>query len=183
MPVKNSLSELGLAFGMPATARAASVSIRVFSADVSVQDRDFEWKKVIRAIHGMLALRDDWDGLGAKSPSSDIISAAMRLADAKRRTNESPAPTRVAPTPAGTIAMEWQQGSVYTEAEVVAPDRSEWMQIANGLPTEHWVEVVPHDVRGVSDADNGVTQATIDQLNEIVPAPTHLPTVYWGRCG
>jgi hypothetical protein len=103
------------------------------------QDRDYQWEKIIRAIHGMLALHDDWDGLGAKSPSSDIIFYAMRLADAKRQSDYA-APTRVAATPAGTIGLEWQQGSIYTEAEIVAPYRSEWMQIIAGTPTKHWSE-------------------------------------------
>ncbi len=109
------------------------------------EDRDSEWKKAIRKIHSMLALRDDWDGLGAKAPSSAAVFHGIRLAIAKLETPDYPAPTRVVVTPAGTIGLEWQRGSVYTEAEVGESSQSDWMRIVPGRNTEHWSEYVPDE--------------------------------------
>ena len=83
-------------------------------------ERVSQWNKMIRKIHVMLTLTDDWDGIGATAPSWSIVFSALELAYALRETSHYPAPTRVAPTPSGTVGLEWQQPSVYTEAEIVA---------------------------------------------------------------
>ena len=110
-------------------------------------ERVSQWNKIIRKIHAMLTLCDDWDGMGAIAPSWSIVFSALELAYALRETAHYPAPTRVAPTPAGTVGLEWQQPSVYTEAEIVAPGRSEWMQIKDGEQPVHWAQ------DGIPDTD------------------------------
>ena len=129
------------------------------------EDRDSEWKKAIRKIHRMLALRDDWDGLGAKAPSSATVDHAIRVARAKLNTRDYPAPTRVIATPAGTIGLEWQKGPVYTEAEVGGSNQSDWMQIIPGREPTHWSEYVPEE--SVESPDPS--------------PPQSLPQVYWAK--
>jgi hypothetical protein len=104
------------------------------------EDRDYEWRRVIRTIYRMVELRDDWDGLGASAPTMEVLSSAIRLAEDKFKTLDYPAPTRVVATPAGTVGFEWQQGSIYTEAEVVRSGHSEWMQLVPGYAPKHWTE-------------------------------------------
>jgi hypothetical protein len=101
-------------------------------------ERVSRWDRIIRKMHAMFLLGDDWDGMGAKAPSRDIVFAALELACGLREVYDYPAPTRVAPTPAGTIGLEWQEPSIYTEAEIVASGRSEWMQIKDEEQPVHW---------------------------------------------
>jgi hypothetical protein len=115
---------------------------------ISVEDvRVLEWDRIIRKLHEMLTLRDDWDGMGAIAPPRDVVFSALDLAYHFRALEEFPAPTRVAPTPSGTIGLEWQQPSVYTEAEILASSRSEWMQMKDGENPVHWVH------HGLPDTD------------------------------
>jgi hypothetical protein len=95
----------------------------------------------------MLTLKDDWDGMGAIAPPRDVIFSAIELAYHFRELEEFPAPTRVAPTPSGTIGLEWLQPPVYTEAEVLPSGRSDWMQIRDGEAPVHWTH------HGMPDTD------------------------------
>ncbi len=110
-------------------------------------ERVSRWNKTIRKMHAMLTLSDDWDGMGAIAPAWNIVFSALELAYALRAVVDYPAPTRVAPTPAGTVGLEWQQPSAYTEVEIVAPGHSEWMQIKDGEEPVHWAQ------DGVPDTD------------------------------
>jgi len=114
-------------------------------ANTAEVERLSRWDKIIRKIHAMLTLSDDWDGMGASPPPWSIVFSAVELACAFRAVHDYPAPTRVTPTPAGTIGLEWQEPSVYTEAEIVALGQSEWMQIKDGEQPVHWT------VNGIPD--------------------------------
>ena len=156
------MQELQSPFG--STRPAADARSYSFTA-VASENRDYEWLRVVRRIHGMQALRDDWDGLGAIAPSLETIRQALLLAEVKWRTNDYAAPTRVVASPAGTIVLEWQQGSTYTEAEVAEENRSEWMQIAPGSPAKHWTECERYE--------------SVDP--DYTPQVKDLPTVYWAN--
>ena len=122
--------------------------IDVSSPAMTLEDlRVAEWDRIIRKLHEMLSLRDDWDGMGAIAPSRDVVFSAIELAYHFRALEEFPAPTRVAATPSGTIGLEWQQPSVYTEAEVLPSGRSDWMQMKAGEAPVHWVH------HGMPDTD------------------------------
>jgi hypothetical protein len=106
---------------------------------ISVEtNRLAEWDKAIRIMHAMLSLGDDWDGMGAKAPAWDIVFSAIELAYSLRSYRDYPAPTRATATPAGTIGLEWQIPSVYTEVEVVATGGFDWMVIKDGEQPKHW---------------------------------------------
>jgi hypothetical protein len=113
----------------------------------SESERVAGWDKAIRIMHTMLSLSDDWDGMGAIAPSRDIVFSALELGSAHRASRDFPAPTRVTATPSGTIGLEWQQPSVYTEVEIVASREFDWMQIKDGEPAKHWTD------DGVRDTD------------------------------
>ncbi len=181
MAIMKDMDELGSLFGPRRLELASEVASRASLRSRASEDRDAAWKKSIRMIHGMLALNDDWDGMGAKAPSSALIFYAMEMAEAKLRTCDYPAPTRVTATPAGTIGLEWQQGSTYTEAEIVAPYKSEWMQIAPGMPVKHWVESGERAYGAPTHRVDATTCGTTDELQEVFGPKQDFPPVYWGR--
>ena len=97
------------------------------------------WDKVMRELEAMRELEDDWDGLGARGPTAEIIDSAIGLAHLLHGRSMD-APTRVVPGPEGTVILEWQDpdGS-YSEVEVVRPFYAEVMAIEPGKPARHWV--------------------------------------------
>ena len=97
-----------------------------------------KWDQVIEQLNTMMSLEDDWDGMGAEAPSREIIVSAIGLAEVFRSKGYPP-PTRVAATPSATVGLEWQEPPVYLEVEMITPDRSEWMQIIEGMPPVHGV--------------------------------------------
>jgi hypothetical protein len=100
--------------------------------------RNPQWDKVIERLNTMISLSDDWDGMGAEAPSREIILSSIDLVEVFR-SRGFPPPTRVAATPSGTVGLEWQEPPVYLEVEIITPDRSEWMRIAEGTPPVHGV--------------------------------------------
>jgi hypothetical protein len=157
------LDEQWTSYGTSFPAMSAPSASRFGCEARQAEDRDSEWRRIIRKVYRMLALRDDWDGLGAKAPLVAIVIHAIRLAEGKLRTRDYPAPTRVVATPAGTIGFEWQQGAIYTEAEVVGPDQSEWMQLVPGFAPKHWTE------REMEEPEQAVSTMNAQSL----------PHVYW----
>src|SRR5262249_51228524 len=109
-------------------------------ADVSTPDagRTAKWDHVIEQLKTMMSLEDDWDGMGAEAPSREMMVSAIDLAEVFRSRGYPP-PTRVAATPSATVGLEWQEPPVYLEVEIITPDRTEWMQIIEGMPPAFWV--------------------------------------------
>jgi hypothetical protein len=90
-----------------------------------------KWRMVVRALEPLRRLRDNWDGLGAAAPSAGVVDTAIDLASHLSR-HDLPAPTTVAPTPAGTILFTWDNAwdeAQYWELEIRTPNWLEWMQI------------------------------------------------------
>jgi hypothetical protein len=141
------------------------------------------WDRIIRKLHTMLSIDDDWDGMGAKAPSREIVFSAIELASALCSIDDYPAPTRVAATPAGTIGLEWQQPSVYTEAEIVAPYRSEWMQIKEGMPPEHWAYdgILAADFRPGTTATPAGTTGPRRQDEFVSATAAMIGLAYWAK--
>jgi hypothetical protein len=62
------------------------------------------------------------------------------------------------------VVFEWQQGPIYTEAEVVEGCLSLWMQVVPGRRAKHW------------------TECEVCEADDRVPPVVHmrnLPPVYW----
>jgi hypothetical protein len=102
-------------------------------------NNDQSWRKwtcVIRSLLGLEFLQDDWDGQGASSPPLPVVWRAIRVAENLQKVGQTPPVTAVA-TPAGTILFTWGDQSIYFEAEIVSPDRLEWMEKEQGKPATH----------------------------------------------
>jgi hypothetical protein len=133
----------------------ADYAPRVFTEESRRRDG---WNKAIRIVHTMFLLSDDWDGMGAKAPSRNIVFSALQLAYDLCDSDGYPAPTRVSHSPAGTIGFEWQDPPVYTEVEIVGPSRFDWMQIQDGEEPKHWTQGQVHEdplPNGVANTLNG----------------------------
>lgn len=96
---------------------------------VFVCERDSSrWLKALEEIDRYRELDDDWDGMSADAPPTEIVESAIRLAN-ELWIADFPAPTSWIATPSGTVGFEWRSRHFYLEIEVVSPDRIEWMRI------------------------------------------------------
>jgi hypothetical protein len=95
------------------------------------------WDHIMDDLLGMRALQNDWDGMGAEAPSSQLVDSTLRFAQTLRRRGY-PCPSRVGAGPNGTVLFEWQLVQMYLEAEITEPRLAEWMQIVPGQPPRHW---------------------------------------------
>ena len=97
-----------------------------------------EWADILDRLNGFSGLQDDWDGLGAKAPSLELVGSALEFARLLRQIGHEP-PSSVAAGPDGTVLFDWQAGPLYVEAEITTPYHAEWMQVVPGQPARHWV--------------------------------------------
>src|SRR5438132_11351375 len=96
------------------TQRVTSTTILENSALLTDQARREldRWDEVVDDLLAMRALQDDWDGMGAEAPSSQLVESALRFAQTLRRQGY-PCPSRVGAGPNGTVLFEWQLEQMY----------------------------------------------------------------------
>ena len=95
------------------------------------------WSPIIERIEAIRQLRDDWDGLGAKAPSTELFLTAAVLVHFWMENKQTP-PTRVVAGTAGTIIFEWQTpDGQYAEWEIDRPRHADIMLKMPGRPIEH----------------------------------------------
>lgn len=78
------------------------------------------WVALERHLLTFHSLGDDWDGLGAETPSPETVDLAFSLLRFFKGELPEP-PRRVAPTPDGAIVFEWQNPKGWFGVEVQAP--------------------------------------------------------------
>jgi hypothetical protein len=139
-----------------------------------VDETKSRWRKTIGQLHAMLTLTDDWDGDDSPAPAPEIVRSAIDFAQ-MLRDEDYPPPTRVIATPSGTVGFEWQQPSVYTEAEMVTPYRSEWMQVKDGARPDHWVFNRPPFLDPAPELTSLPT--TTVRLNSLILSPENLDAI------
>jgi hypothetical protein len=96
------------------------------------------WSRIIDDLLAMYAMRDNWDGLGAEAPGSDLLRSTIDLVCLLKEEPEIPVPSRIIPTPIGTVLLEWQTARQYLEWEVTRPYTAECMSKESGKPARHW---------------------------------------------
>jgi hypothetical protein len=83
-------------------------------------------------------LDDDWDGLGAKAPSHELVASAVGLAHLLNERGVNP-PQRVVAGIEGSVIFEWQlPDGTHEEVEIVRPLYAEVMLVEPGQPARHW---------------------------------------------
>jgi hypothetical protein len=96
------------------------------------------WEPAVRKIMEFQHLGDDWDGLGAKAPSRELLQSAIGLAYLLAEKGVDP-PHCVVPGLDGSVNLEWQypDGTV-TEVELDCPFHAEVMLLEPGKPPKLW---------------------------------------------
>jgi len=74
-------------------------------AEKRVADAD-PWEPAVQKIVGFQQLGDDWDGLGAKAPSRELLASAVGLAYLFYEKGVDP-PLCVVPGLDGSVNLEW----------------------------------------------------------------------------
>jgi hypothetical protein len=92
------------------------------------------WGDVTNELAAISRLEDDWDGMGAVSPSREVVENC-RLLMRVCRGQHIPPPNLVRPTPDGNAAFEWYSGDARLEMEVSANSVEIIKFEASGSPT------------------------------------------------
>jgi hypothetical protein len=96
------------------------------------------WESAVKKIVEFQHLGDDWDGQGARKPSSDLLASAIGLAYLLNQRGVEP-PNCVVPGVDGTVILEWHfSDGTYSDVEIVRPFYAEVMLIEPGKPAQHW---------------------------------------------
>jgi hypothetical protein len=105
----------------------------------TAEDVDLEqWQSIIQEVDGFRKLGDNWDGLGARAPTDELLDSAIGLARIYWGRGLVP-PVRVLPGTAGTVVFEWQDDvGDYGEVEIDRPFHAEVMLVRPGQPAKHW---------------------------------------------
>src|SRR5438445_7422673 len=103
------------------------------------QQRVEPWTRTFETLREIAVLTDDWDGLGAKAPSTELHNSAVEFAQTLQSLRYKP-PSSVVPTPDGTLLFTWRGEFFYRDAEITEAHRAEWMQIIPGQLPSHWAE-------------------------------------------
>lgn len=100
------------------------------------------WKKMLNRLNSLRSLSDNWDDEGSEAPNSDIITGAFLLLNELHAMDYHP-PSRILPSPQGTIVIEWQIDDCYIEAEIESLHRAEWMKRTREGTISHWITELP----------------------------------------
>lgn len=99
------------------------------------------WQKAIQNLNALRSLERNWDGAGAPAVPRSLIAFSLTILDTLKKLGMSP-PSRILPTPAGTVAVEWQGPRRYIELEIEKVGELEWM-------IEHEDETIEHSSQHV----------------------------------
>jgi hypothetical protein len=96
------------------------------------------WGPAVQKLLGFQELGNDWDGLGALGPSSELLVSAIGLAHLFNERGMPP-PNCVVPGRDGSVNFEWQapDGTV-AEVEIDRPFHAEVMVILPGQAPTFW---------------------------------------------
>ena len=96
------------------------------------------WDPAVCKLVDFQHLGDNWDGLGARAPSQELLASAIGLAYVLFANGMDP-PDCVVPGVGGSVTFEWHgTDGAYGEVEIVRPLYAEVMMIQPGKPARHW---------------------------------------------
>jgi hypothetical protein len=96
------------------------------------------WEPAVQKIVEFQHLGDDWDGLGARAPSRELLESAIGLAYLFCEKGVAP-PHCVVPGLDGSVNLEWQDpDGTIAEVEIDRPFHAEVMVIEPGSPPRFW---------------------------------------------
>jgi hypothetical protein len=96
------------------------------------------WQPTVQKIKEFEHLGEDWDGLGAKAPSRELLASAIGLAYLLYENGVDP-PHGVVPGLDGSVNLEWQDpDGTIAEVEIDRPFHAEVMVLEPGKPPRFW---------------------------------------------
>jgi hypothetical protein len=96
------------------------------------------WEPAVQKILAFQHLGDDWDGLGAVAPSSELLGSAIGLAYLLAAKGVAP-PHCVVPGLDGSVNFEWQDpDGTIAEVEIDRPLHAEVMVMEPGKAARFW---------------------------------------------
>jgi hypothetical protein len=138
-----------------------SISVR---ADMGVLGRWAEREVDLLRIRSCGA---NWDGFGAEAPNPELVDAAISFLHELRTRDENNPPGRVALSPDGFVAIEWENGNSFLRAELQNCSEVEWMQVSPEKPTAFWTELLQNE------AESGQTREDDWEPSQSIAASAH----------
>jgi hypothetical protein len=86
---------------------------------------------------------DNWDGFESDAPDPEVVDCAISFLHWLRGIEGMRAPSRVALSPSGSIALEWVDGAIFLRGEITEPNEIEWMLAIPGESTEFMTKSLP----------------------------------------
>lgn len=126
------------------------------SASITGQADATEWAERENTIRAIGKYPEDWDGIGTKLISPEIVSSAIQMLRRIKRENKLSPPTAVGGTPLGRIVFEWHSGGEYLEAEIINPEQVTWMEEAGGMAREWLDAIAGKSVSGIQQTEDRV---------------------------
>ena len=107
------------------------------------------FEAIFGRIEHLLALPQDWDSYGGRPIDPKRVAHAVRIL-AEVMDNQTPLPALV-PTHSGGVQLEWHQGQIDLEMEIVSPSRVvvDFEDLETG---ESWEEELTSDLRRAREA-------------------------------
>jgi hypothetical protein len=96
------------------------------------------WEAFVDQVAAMEHLSENWDGLGAKAPSHELLRSTLGLINLLQQQGVPP-PSAAAPSTSGTVLLTWHgPGDAYCEVELTRPFHGEVMVIEAGKEPEYF---------------------------------------------
>ena len=105
-----------------------------------------EWRNRKNELLAFRRYRDNWDGFKAEAPDPAVIDTAVGYLEKLKRDFFSSPPARVAISPDGLVALEWNWSGDFLRAEICSNDQITWMLALSNHQTLFW----DTDPRGIS---------------------------------
>ena len=86
---------------------------------------------------------DNWDGFESDAPDPKVVDCAISFLRRIRGIEGMEAPSKVALSPSGSVALVWVEGDIFLRAEISEPNEIDWMQATPGKNTEFVTESLP----------------------------------------
>lgn len=106
---------------------------------VIVDEAATRWRDGFDRLQSFDRLKPDWYERGSVPPSPAVLSGALFFFLGLQESSDAPPPSRVSPTPYGSVVFEWlSKDGGYLAAEIETPSELDWINKPAYGPAEHW---------------------------------------------
>ena len=116
---------------------STGISEATFDQVEADKEEERAWFRCWQQLFEIKRLSEDWDGAGAEPIDPSITDSAADVLRRFKQEIQYPAPSRIVPTPSGSVCIEWETETYYLEAEILEPYVLEMMLEYEDGPTYH----------------------------------------------